>query len=78
MTPYTTLVLFYLFLREMSIIYLSPFNVILPKKLEVQGVILSDQIKNLDFTAQEITFICKAPNSIVEMVQKNLLALVVE
>ena len=55
-----------------------PFEVALPIKLEVQGVILSDQIKNLDFTAREITFACKTPSSVVEMVQKNVLALVVE
>ena len=55
-----------------------PFEVALPSKLEVQGVILSDQIKNLDFTAREITFVCKAPSSVVEMVQKNILALFVE
>ena len=53
-----------------------PFEVALPQKLPIEGVILSDQIKNLDFKAREITFVCKAPNSVVETVQKNILALV--
>jgi mRNA interferase MazF len=55
-----------------------PFEVALPSKLEVQGVVLSDQIKNLDFTAGEITFVCKAPSSVIDLVQKNVLALVIE
>lgn len=53
-----------------------PFEVALPKELEVQGVVLSDQIKNLDFVAREATFICNAPESVVEKVQKNVSALV--
>jgi len=55
-----------------------PFEVVLPDKLPIEGVILSDQIKNLDFSAREITFICKAPSTIIQLVQKNILALIVE
>jgi len=55
-----------------------PFEVALPSKLPIEGVILSDQIKSLDFRVREITFICKAPNNIIETVQKNVLALVEE
>ena len=36
-----------------------PFEVPLPKELEMQGVVLSEQIKNLDFTVRDISFICK-------------------
>ncbi|SFO97971.1 endoribonuclease MazF [Hydrogenimonas thermophila] len=53
-----------------------PFEVSLPKKLPIEGVILSDQVKNLDFMARDVTFICKLPNSVVQKVQKNILALV--
>lgn len=53
-----------------------PFEVPLTKNLPIQGVVLSDQIKSLDFVAREIMFISKAPNSIVETIQKNVLALV--
>jgi len=55
-----------------------PFEVALPSKLPIEGVILSDQIKSLDFRVREITFICKAPNSVIKIVQKNVLALIEE
>ena len=53
-----------------------PFEVALPLAGEIQGVILSDQIKNLDFKAREVTFICKVPSEVVEKVQRNALALI--
>ena len=53
-----------------------PFEIALPKNLLISGVILSDQIKNLDYTKRDISFICKAPNSIIELLQKNILALI--
>jgi mRNA interferase MazF len=55
-----------------------PFEIPLPSNIDIKGVILSDQIKNLDFKAREITFVCKVPNDTVKMVQDNILALVVE
>ena len=53
-----------------------PFEVALPKGFKIEGVILSDQIKSLDFIAREIAFICEAPYEVLENVQKNVLALV--
>lgn len=53
-----------------------PFEVALPKGLEIQGVVLSDQIKNLDFTVREIDFICRVDDAVLTRVQKNILALV--
>jgi len=53
-----------------------PFEVLLPEGLEVEGVILSDQIKNLDFTAREVAYICNVPDNVLVHVQKNVLALV--
>ncbi len=53
-----------------------PFEIALPQNLTISGVILSDQIKNLDYTKRDISFICKAPSSIVRLLQKNILALV--
>jgi len=38
-----------------------PFEVKLPEDLEISGVILSDQIRNLDWKAREVEFICKLP-----------------
>jgi len=53
-----------------------PFEVSLPKGLEIEGVILSDQIKNLDYRAREIAFVSKLPDSTLGLVQKNVMALV--
>jgi len=53
-----------------------PFEITLPKNLPVEGVILSDQVKSLDFSVRDISFICKVPSSVVESVQKNVVALV--
>ena len=53
-----------------------PFEVMLPNNLPVEGVILSDQVKNLDFSVHEISFICKVPSSVIESVQKNVIALI--
>jgi mRNA interferase MazF len=38
-----------------------PFEVKIPDDLEIKGVILSDQIKNLDWKIREAEFICKLP-----------------
>ena len=40
-----------------------PFEVNIPDKLEINGVILSDQIKSLDWKIRKATFICKLPKS---------------
>ena len=40
-----------------------PFEVNIPDKLEIKGVILSDQIKSLDWKIRKATFICKLPKS---------------
>ncbi|HET54248.1 MAG TPA: endoribonuclease MazF [Ignavibacteria bacterium] len=39
-----------------------PFEVRLPVNLEIDGVILSDQVKNLDWKIRNAEFICKLPN----------------
>ena len=42
-----------------------PFEVRLPDTLEISGVILSDQIKNLDWKTREAEFICKLPGAVL-------------
>ena len=42
-----------------------PFEVQVPDELEVAGVILSDQVKSLDWRARNATFICKLPYSVI-------------
>ncbi|MCH7587600.1 MAG: endoribonuclease MazF [Chloroflexi bacterium] len=42
-----------------------PFEVRIPEGLEVGGVVLSDQIKNLDWRARRAEFICDLPRSTI-------------
>lgn len=45
-----------------------PFEVKIPKNKKVKGVVLSDQIKSLDWKARKIKFIEKLPDSVTEKV----------
>ena len=48
-----------------------PFEVPLPDGLPVQGVVLSDQAKILDWKFREAELICKAPSAnVTEVLQK--------
>lgn len=49
-----------------------PFEVKLPKNLKVKGVILSDQVKNLDWRKREVEFICKVSEEILEEVFEKI------
>ena len=53
-----------------------PFEVVLPAGLEVEGAVLSDQIKSLDWRSRRAKEICPAPNSVVADVLAKILALV--
>jgi len=39
-----------------------PFEVIIPQDLSIEGVILSDQVKSLDWQSRQATYICKVPD----------------
>ncbi len=48
-----------------------PFEVMLPEKLKVSGVVLADQIKSLDWRARQAEFICEAPaETVAEILAK--------
>ena len=53
-----------------------PFEVAIPQDLEVKGVILSDQIKSLDYKVREATFICKLPQHTLQEVKKRIALLI--
>jgi mRNA interferase MazF len=38
-----------------------PFEVIIPHDLPIEGAILSDQVKSLDWQSRKASFICKVP-----------------
>ena len=49
-----------------------PFEVLLPEGLEVSGVVLSDQMKTLDWRARRAEFICELPDpTVMEVLAKS-------
>ena len=38
-----------------------PFEVLLPDELEISGVVLADQVKNLDWQARNVKYVFTAP-----------------
>ena len=53
-----------------------PFEVSLPADSKVSGVVLSDQIKSLDWQAREATLACKATGGVVAEILVKILALI--
>ena len=53
-----------------------PFEVAIQQGLEVKGVILSDQIKSLDYKVREATFIFKLPQHTLQEVKKRIALLI--
>ena len=49
-----------------------PFEVQVPKGLKISGVILSDQVKNLDWKARHAKFCCHVPSSTLSEVISKL------
>jgi mRNA interferase MazF len=53
-----------------------PFEVVLPEGLPVAGVVLSDQVKSLDWRARRAERACALPNEVIEAVLGRLATLV--
>lgn len=53
-----------------------PFEVKIPENLEINGVILSDQIKNLDWKTRNAEFIGKLPKIVLSEVINKLNVLI--
>ena len=49
-----------------------PFEVPIPEGLPVSGVILADQIRNLDWQERRADFLCQVPDEIVRAVLNRL------
>ena len=48
-----------------------PFEVLIPEGLPVNGAILSDQVKSMDWRARNAAFVCTlSPETILEVLQK--------
>lgn len=41
-----------------------PFEVTIPSGLKLSGVVLSDQVKSLDWRARKAEFICELPHTV--------------
>ena len=52
-----------------------PFEVAIPEGFPVRGVILSDQLKSLDWRIRQADFICALPDSVGQEVLKKVVAL---
>lgn len=49
-----------------------PFEVTLPAGLKATGVVLSDQVKSLDWQARSAQFCCRIPEATLEEVRRKL------
>lgn len=52
-----------------------PFEVTIPSNLPVAGVVLSDQVKNIDWRARNATYICALPPATLTEIRRKLLPL---
>ncbi len=52
-----------------------PFEVIIPPGLKVEGVVLSDQVKSLDWKVRNAEFCDKVPDNVVLEILKKLMTL---
>lgn len=53
-----------------------PFEVVLPLGLQVQGAILSDQVKNLDWRVRRARYACTVPAGVLDEAIGKILTLV--
>lgn len=53
-----------------------PFETALPAGLSIQGVVLADQARSLDWSARRAEFICALPRQVVEEVAAKLETLI--
>jgi mRNA interferase MazF len=52
-----------------------PFEVLVPDGFPIKGVVLADQIKNLDWAGRKAEYICSLPDEIVEDVVAKMMTL---
>jgi len=52
-----------------------PFEVVLPPELPIEGAILSDQVRSLDWRARKAARICALPSVTIEEVVGKLQSL---
>ena len=50
----------------------NPFAIAIPEGLEVDGAILTDQIRTMDWQARKVEFICSLPTETVDAVLERI------
>ena len=55
-----------------------PFEVLLPSELPIDGVVLSDQVRSLDWRARKASRICALPSATIEEVVGKLQTLLAQ
>jgi mRNA interferase MazF len=53
-----------------------PYEVTISASLRVSGVVLTDQVKNMDWKQRRATFLCQMPADVLDEVVEKLLTLV--
>ncbi len=53
-----------------------PFEVTLPEELAVEGVVLADQVRSLDWKMRNAEFACVVPDSVVDEVSRIVSVLI--
>jgi mRNA interferase MazF len=53
-----------------------PFETVLPENLPIQGVVLSDHMRSLDWHSRKAKFICQLPAEVMEDITAKVIALV--
>ena len=53
-----------------------PFEVLISKGLKVDGVVLADQVKSLDWRARKVSYCCKLPGDIFSEVFSKISVLI--
>lgn len=49
-----------------------PFEVVIPRGLDVRGVVLSDQVRSMDWQARNAALICQLPGAIADAVLQRV------
>ena len=53
-----------------------PFEVVIPEGLKINGAILTDQVKSLDWKVRQAEFVCELPPATLNEVLQKLSALI--
>jgi mRNA interferase MazF len=54
----------------------NPFEVAIPRGLQVSGVVLTDQVKNMAWKQRRATYLCEMPAEVMDDVVEKLLTLI--